>query len=98
MKRHQFITTMLSTAALPITGMATPKRITPQTQKGFKTNAGEGRIHGHIKLKGVNANILDVKVSGSDTNGALAVFEQTSLSPAGACHCIYTPTRMRCFM
>lgn len=48
--------------------------------KGFKINAGEGRIHGHIKLKGVNANILDVKVSGSDTNGALAIFEQTSLS------------------
>jgi quercetin dioxygenase-like cupin family protein len=31
-------------------------------------------------LKGVNANILDVKVSGKDTDGDLAVFEQTSLS------------------
>ena len=49
--------------------------------KGFKVNAGEGRFHGHIQLKGVNANILDVKISGKDTNGALAVFEQTSLSP-----------------
>ena len=48
--------------------------------RGFKTNSGEGRIHGHIKLKGVNTNILDVKVSGSDTNGDLAIFEQTSLS------------------
>lgn len=48
--------------------------------RGFKTNSGEGRIHGHIKLKGVNSNILDVKVSGSDTNGDLAIFEQTSLS------------------
>jgi len=51
-----------------------------ETNKGFKVNAGEGRIHGHIKLKGVNSNILDVKVSGSDTDGALAIFEQTSLS------------------
>ena len=50
------------------------------TDKGFRINAGEGRIHGHIKLKGVNANILDVKVSGRDTDGGLAMFEQTSLS------------------
>ena len=52
-----------------------------QRTKGFKINAGEGRIHGHIKLKGVNSNVLDVKISGSDTGGDLAVFEQTSLSP-----------------
>lgn len=49
--------------------------------KGFIVKAGEGRYHGHITLKGVNSNILDVKVSGKDTNGDLAVFEQTSLSP-----------------
>lgn len=48
--------------------------------KGFKIGAGEGRRHGHIKLKGVNSNILDVKVSGDDTDGDLAIFEQTSLS------------------
>jgi len=48
--------------------------------KGFKVSSGEGRKHGHIQLKGVNSNILDVKVSGSDTNGGLAIFEQTSLS------------------
>jgi quercetin dioxygenase-like cupin family protein len=29
----------------------------------------------------VNANILDVKISGKDTEGALAIFEQTSISP-----------------
>ena len=38
-------------------------------------------MHGHIQLKGVNSNIIDVKVSGSDTDGDLAIFEQTSLSP-----------------
>ncbi|ETZ20965.1 cupin domain-containing protein [Pedobacter sp. V48] len=48
--------------------------------KGLKVNRGEGRLHGHIKLRGVNANVLDVKVSGTDTGGNLAVFEQTSVS------------------
>ena len=43
-------------------------------------SAGEGRYHGHIKLKGVNSNILDLKVSGRDTNGDLSIFEQTSVS------------------
>ncbi len=52
-----------------------------RTGKGFKTAAGEGRIHGHIKLKGVNSNVLDVKISGSDNDGGFALFEQTSLSP-----------------
>lgn len=51
-----------------------------RTDKGFKIGAGEGRLHGHINLKGVNTNILDIKVSGSDTEGDLAIFEQTSLS------------------
>jgi len=50
------------------------------TGKGFKVAAGEGRIHGHIQLKGVNSNILDLKISGTDTDGGIAVFEQTSLS------------------
>lgn len=49
-------------------------------ENGFKISAGEGRKYGHIQLKGVNSNILDVKISGSDTEGGLAIFEQTSLS------------------
>jgi quercetin dioxygenase-like cupin family protein len=79
MKRSNFILTAL--AIFPMSVF--PKiKIDFQEKKavGFKINAGEGRIHGHIKLKGVNSNILDVKVSGSDTNGELAIFEQTSLS------------------
>ena len=52
-----------------------------EPKKGFKVSNDEGRYHGHIQLKGVNSNILDVKVSGKDTNGSLAIFEQTSLSP-----------------
>ncbi len=79
MKREKFILTSL--AFFPLTVFGKMKSdLFQRTNKGFKTNAGEGRIHGHIKLKGVNSNILDVKVSGNDTDGSLAIFEQTSLS------------------
>ena len=36
--------------------------IVGRNDKGFKIKAGEGRLHGHLTLKGVNANIIDVKV------------------------------------
>lgn len=79
MKRSKFLLT-----ALAIFPLSVFPRIKTELQErkndGFKIKSGEGRIHGHIILKGVNSNILDVKVSGSDTNGELAIFEQTSLS------------------
>lgn len=56
------------------------KTVIMRDDKGFKVSSGEGRYHGHIQLKGVNSNILDVKVSGKDTDGDIAVFEQTSIS------------------
>lgn len=74
MKRSRFL---MSLSLLPFASFAS--RLTASV-KGFVTASGESRYHGHIKLKGVNSNILDVKVSGRDTEGALAVFEQTSLS------------------
>ena len=79
MQRRKFIQTTVAAAPLVATAQFQPD--TDRSAKGFKINAGEGRYHGHIQLKGVNSNILDVKVSGKDTNGDLAVFEQTSLSP-----------------
>lgn len=51
------------------------------TVRGFKIAAGEGRLHGHVRLQGVNSNILDLKISGQDTAGSMAIFEQTSVSP-----------------
>jgi len=83
MKRNKFIAAALTLAAVPFTPVAaiSNANIVTRAGKGFKIPAGEGRIHGHIKLKGVNSNILDVKISGKDTNGDLAIFEQTSLSP-----------------
>ncbi|PWJ57918.1 Cupin domain-containing protein [Dyadobacter jejuensis] len=81
MNRSLFFTYFLSSLASPFLGFSRVSRNDFTEGKGFKISNGEGRIHGHIQLKGVNANILDVKVSGSDTNGELAIFEQTSLSP-----------------
>ena len=79
MKRRKFIQTSL--AAAPLATVAQRQVLADRGPKGFKVNGGESRYHGHIQLKGVNSNILDVKVSGKDTNGDLAIFEQTSLSP-----------------
>lgn len=80
MKRNKFIASILTLAATPMLSFAQIQQSLKRKIKGFKIVAGEGRIHGHIQLKGVNSNILDVKISGKDTNGDLAIFEQTSLS------------------
>ncbi len=71
---------ILTLASTPLISLSQIKNYLARKNSWFKINAGEGRIHGHIKLKGVNSNILDVKLSGSDTDGDLAIFEQTSVS------------------
>ena len=80
MKRNNFIATVLVGAAAPFSAFAQNKKNNSRAAKGFKTNAGEGRLHGHIKLKGVNQNVIDIKISGKDTDGDLLMFEQTSLT------------------
>tara|TARA_R110001632_G_scaffold153430_1_gene271275 strand:+ start:238 stop:843 length:606 start_codon:yes stop_codon:yes gene_type:complete len=80
MQRNRFIAALAGLATLPLVSFSSMNFTLKRKDKGFKINAGEGRIHGHIQLKGVNANILDVKISGSDTDNDLAIFEQTSLS------------------
>jgi len=80
MKRNKFITSLLTLSTAPFLAFSKVSRKSERERKGFKVSAGEGRIHGHIKLKGVNSNVLDVKVSGNDTDGDLAIFQQTSLS------------------
>lgn len=80
MKRNKFIAAIITLATTPFISLARDQKRITRKDKGFKVAAGEGRIHGHIKLKGVNSNVLDVKISGSDTDGDLAIFEQTSLS------------------
>ncbi len=79
MKRSKFLMAVMT--SVPLAALADAKQTLSREDKGFKVGAGEGRKHGHIQLKGVNANVLDLKVSGKDTNGELALFEQTGLSP-----------------
>ena len=82
MKRRTFIQTTLIAVPLAATTLVpAATTIRDRDLKGFVVKADEGRYHGHIQLKGVNMNIQDVKVSGKDTNGDLAIFEQTGLSP-----------------
>ena len=80
MRRKTFLASL--TGLLPASLFIFTKARAEQNRadKGFKVAKGEGRKHGHIQLKDVNSNVLDVKVSGSDTGGDLAIFEQTSLS------------------
>jgi quercetin dioxygenase-like cupin family protein len=80
MKRNKFIAAFITMTTAPFIAFANTHKSYIRNGKGFKIAAEEGRIHGHIQLKGVNSNILDVKISGKDTDGDLAIFEQTSLS------------------
>lgn len=82
MERRNFI--LSAVAVLPTLVFARFKSIFPMsTKKGFKVDAGEARFGVHYKMKGVTLNNLDIKISGSDTDGSLAVFEQTGLTPNG---------------
>ena len=62
MKRDKFIVSILAASAFPVSAKSSIENENSRTDKGFKVKAGEGRIHGHIKLKGVNSNILDMKI------------------------------------
>ncbi|MDD2286160.1 MAG: cupin domain-containing protein [Paludibacter sp.] len=82
MKRRNFV---ISTLAA-ITSMAfvqIRKVHAMRTNKGYRVASGEARFGTHYKMKGVTLNTLDIKISGKDTDGELAVFEQTGLTPNG---------------
>lgn len=82
MKRRNILASTL--AIIPTIAFAKFKAIFPmRTKNGFKVNAGEARFGKHYKMKGVTLNTLDIKISGSDTDNDLAVFEQTGLTPNG---------------
>lgn len=54
-----------------------------RTEKGFTVKSGEARFGEHYKMKGVTLNILDIKISKTDTENELAIFEQSGLTPNG---------------
>lgn len=83
MKRREWITGLLASAPLILMAKTTKQKFNLRTTKGFKVNAGEARFGKHYKMKGITLNILDIKISGKDTDDDLAVFEQTGLTPLG---------------
>ena len=80
MKRKQFVTSLIVGGIVPLTAFSGKRSSVARNDKGFIIKSGEARNGKSFKLKGVNSNILDVKISGDDTNGGFALFEQTSLS------------------
>lgn len=83
MKRNQFIMAIIAFLVTPFSAFPKIRKQFSRTDKGFKVNAGEARFGKHYKMKGVTLNTLDIKISGSDTDNELAVFEQTGLTPNG---------------
>lgn len=80
MKRNKFLLSLLAATASPLMVWPRLKKLLPRVEKGFVVKAGKSRTGEPLKLKGVNSNIINVKISGSDTDGDLFVFEQTSIS------------------
>lgn len=54
-----------------------------RSNKAFKINSGEARFGKRFKMRGVTLNTLDIKISGTDTDNNLAVFEQIGQTPNG---------------
>ncbi|HMJ67375.1 MAG TPA: cupin domain-containing protein [Cyclobacteriaceae bacterium] len=80
MKRKQFVSSLIVGGIAPLTALCGSRRTDIRTDNGFVVKSGEARNRKSFKLKGVNSNILDVKISGDDTNGGFALFEQTSVT------------------
>jgi quercetin dioxygenase-like cupin family protein len=81
MKRKTFLTTGIALIPLSLFTLSFKNR--NRTNHGFKVNSGEARFGGHLKMKGVTLNMLDIKISSKDTDGDLAVFEQNGFTPKG---------------
>jgi len=80
MKRNKFLLAILAASASPALALPRSEKIPLRDNTGFTVKAGEARSKKHFQLKGVNSNVIDVKISGDDTDGDLFIFEQISLS------------------
>jgi quercetin dioxygenase-like cupin family protein len=87
MYRRTFIFTGLATAAAAWLNnrgtMAKEILHSANRATGFVVKSGAARLGKSFTMKGVTLNTLDVKISGEDTEGAVAVFEQTGHTPNG---------------
>ncbi len=80
MKRGNFILSFLSAISFTTFGKT---KMQERNTAGFKVGAGEARFGESFRMKGVTLNVLDNKISSTDTNGDLAVFEQNGFTPKG---------------
>lgn len=78
MQRRKFLVSTLAVSTFA-TQATSHNRLAPQ--KPFTVKAGDARFGVHTPYRGVNAN--DVKISGKDTNGQLAVFEYVGTEKVG---------------
>jgi quercetin dioxygenase-like cupin family protein len=82
MQRRKFLQASLAASPFALSMPFSIPGFPERNNKGFKVNAGEGRYHGHIHLQ-ASQNVIDVKVSGKDTAGDLAVFQSNTASKGG---------------
>jgi quercetin dioxygenase-like cupin family protein len=80
MKRGRFILSSFAAILVPHVSRAFGQT---DLSAGFVTKSGAARSGKHLKMKGVTLNVLDLKISSRDTDGALTVFEQTGYTPKG---------------
>ena len=83
MNRRKWISALLSSLPFALFSKTVKWKINMPPTEGFVVKAGEARFGVHYNMKGVTSNTLDIKISGADTSGSLAVFEQTGLTPNG---------------
>ncbi len=79
MNRKKFLLSTL--AATPLIAFTQLQQKVKQVKKAFKVDAGKARVNETILYKGKHPN--DVKISGADTGGELAVFEYTGYDTIG---------------
>ena len=79
MERKRFLQTGLGAAALLVSGKTAAANTS--TEKPFKIAAGAGRFGESFLYKGKNPN--DIKISGRDTAGQLAMFEYIGFEKIG---------------
>lgn len=80
MNRGKFLLSAFAAMLIPHVSRAF---VQSDVTAGFVTRAGDPRSGKHLKMKGVTLNVLDLKISSRDTDGALTVFEQTGFTPKG---------------
>ncbi len=81
MQRRKFLTDATIASTIAVTAISTNASSKTANKKGFIVKAGEARSGVHTPFQGVNPN--DVKISGKDTDGQLAVFEYIGTQKVG---------------